>query len=47
MYPTFPKNLKNQRMIVTYTEESMIKLATLLKITWVVEFDKANFSIYK
>ena len=33
MYPTFPKNLKKQRMIVTYTEELMIKLATLLSLT--------------
>ena len=26
-----------------YTEELMIKLATLLKIVWVMEFDKATF----
>ena len=44
MYPTFPKNLKNQRMIVTYREELMIKLVSLIKTAWVVEFDKANFS---
>ena len=31
----------NQRM--AYTEELMIKLATLLKIVWVMEFDKATF----
>ena len=30
-------------MIEAYTEELMIKLATLLKIAWVMEFDKANF----
>ena len=33
----------NQRM--AYTEVLMIKLTTLLKIIWVMEFDKANFSI--
>ena len=35
----------NQRMIEAYTEELMIKLATLLKIAWVMEFDKVKFSI--
>ena len=35
----------NQRMIEAYTEELMIKLETLLIIPWVMEFDKANFSI--
>ena len=29
----------NKRMIMAYTEELMIKLATLLKIAWVMEFD--------
>ena len=29
-------------MIVAYTEELMIKLATLLKIVWVMEFAKVN-----
>ena len=39
----------NKRMIVAYTEELMIKLATLLKIAWVMEFnskfDKTDLSI--
>ena len=32
-------------MIEAYMEELMIKLATLLKIAWVMEFDKANIKI--
>ena len=39
----------NQRMIVAYTEELMIKLTTLLKIAWDLKFDskfdKTDFSI--
>ena len=41
----------NKRMIVAYTEDLMIMLATLLKIAWVMEFDskfdKTDFSVYK
>ena len=33
----------NQRM--AYTEELMIKLSTLLKMIWLMEFDKANFGL--
>ena len=36
----------NQRKIMEYTEELMIKLATSY-ILWAMEFDKANLSIQK
>ena len=33
-----------KRMIMAYTKELMIKLASLPKIVWVMDFDKANIS---